>query len=108
MLSSCGVGYSIISNTNLNNTQVNLSSNNFKVVDKVSGSSEVSYVLIFGGLKEKQLFENAYSQMMTKANLATGSRAVVNVLKEEHVGGFFPIYYKRYITVSANVIEFTK
>jgi len=108
LLSGCGINYSMVSNSNLNTTQVNLSSGNYKVVDKVSGSAAVSYVLIFGGLRQKQLFENAYSAMMSKANLLNGSRAVINVVTEEHIGGVPPFYYTRTVTVSAHVIEFTK
>ena len=107
-LSSCGVSSSLITNHNQNSTQVNLSANNFKVVDKISGSSEVTYVLFFGGLNKKQLFENAYSAMMDKANLINGSRALINIVTEEHLGGVPPFYYKRTVTVSAHVIEFTK
>jgi hypothetical protein len=107
-LNSCGINMSSIVNHNLNNTQVQLSNNNFKVVDKISGSSEVSYVLIFGGINKKQLYENAYSAMVNKANLTTGSRALINIVTEEHIGGVPPFYYTRTVTVSAHVIEFTK
>jgi hypothetical protein len=107
-LSSCGFNHSAIMNHNQNTTQVNLGANNFRVVDKVSGSAEVSYVLIFGGVNKKQLFENAYSAMMDKANLAAGSRAIINLVTEEQIGGVPPFYYTRTVTVSAHVIEFTK
>ena len=106
-LGSCGINHAIIMNHNENSTQVNLSSNNFKVVDKVSGSAEVTYVFFIGGINKKRLYENAYSAMMSKANLI-GSRAIVNLMTEEHIGGVAPFYFKRTITVSANVIEFTK
>ncbi len=98
----------MISSYNLNNTQVQLGSNNFKFVEHISGSADVSYVLIFGGLSEKQLFDNAYAAMMKKADLANGSRAITNVVTEEHVGGVPPFYYTRTVTVSGNVIEFTR
>lgn len=104
-MSSCGVGYAYVFNHNQNATQVHLAENNFNVVDKVSGSAEVSYVLIFGGMSKSQLYKNAYEQMVKEAEL-TGSKALINVLTEEHVGGIPPFYYKRTITVSANVVEF--
>jgi len=107
-LSSCGINMSTISNHNANETQVHLTSNNFKVIEKINGSAEVSYVLIFGGLNKKQLYENAYSVMMDKANLKGGPRAVINIVTEESLNGFPPFYYTRTVTVSANVIEFTK
>lgn len=107
-LSSCGIGTALVTNHNQNATEVHLSGNNFKVVDQVSGSSEVSYVLAIGGMNKRQLYENAYSTMMKKANLLNGSKAIVNVMTEEHVSGFAPFFVRRTITVSAQVIEFTK
>jgi hypothetical protein len=107
-LSSCGVNQSIITNQNQNSTQIHLATNNYKVVEKISGSSDVTYIFLIGGLKRKQLYENAYSAMMTKANLLNSSKAVINLVTEEHVGGLPPFYVKRTLTVSGHVIEFTK
>lgn len=98
----------LILNHNQNNTQVQLASNNFKVIERVTGTSEVEYVLMIGGIDKRQLYENAYSAMLEKAKLPNSSRTVINVLTEEHVGGFPPFYYKRTITVSGYVIEFTR
>ena len=92
-LNSCGINYANVVNHNQNATQVHLASNNFKVVDKVSGTAEVSYVLIFGGVNRKQLYKNAYTEMINSANLVSGSKALVNVLSEEHLGGVPPFYY---------------
>ena len=108
VLNSCGINHAYVFNHNQNATQVHLGSNNFKVLEKVSGTAEVSYVLIFGGVNRKQLYKNAYSEMVNSANLVSGSKALVNILTEEHVGGVPPFYYTRTITVSANVIEFVK
>ena len=107
-LNSCGVSNAFVFNTNQNSTQVHLSEPNYKVAGKVTGSAEVSYVLIFGGLQKKQLYAKAYADMVENANLATGPKALINVFTEEHVGGVPPFYYKRTITVSANVIEFVR
>lgn len=107
-LSSCGIGTALVVNHNQNATEVHLSGNNFRVVDQVSGSSEVSYVFAIGGMKSRQLYENAYSTMLKKANLLNGSKAIINVITEEHVSGFAPFFVKRTITVSAQVIEFTR
>ncbi|MES2652638.1 MAG: DUF6567 family protein [Bacteroidota bacterium] len=107
-LSSCGIGAALVTNHNQNATEVHLSENNFKVIDQVSGSSEVSYVLGIGGMNKRQLYENAYSTMMKKANLLNGSKAIINVMTEEHVNGFAPFFVRRTITVSAQVIEFTR
>ena len=107
-LTSCGIGHAFVTNHNQNATEVHLSENNFKVVDQVSGSSETSYVLLIGGMNKRQLYENAYSAMMKKANLLNSSKAIINVLTEEHVSGFAPFFVRRNITVSAQVVEFTR
>ena len=107
-LSSCGIGTALVTNHNQNATEVHLSGNNFNVIDQVSGSSEASYILAIGGMNKRQLYENAYSTMMKKANLMNGSKAIVNVMTEEHFSGFAPFYVRRTITVSAQVVEFTR
>jgi hypothetical protein len=106
--SSCGIGTALVTNHNQNATEVHLSGNNYKVIDQISGSSEDSYVFLIGGMKKRQLYENAYSAMMKKSNLLNGSKAIINVMTEEHVSGFVPFYVKRTITVSAQVIEFMR
>jgi hypothetical protein len=106
-LNSCGVSNAFVFNTNQNSTQVSLSQANYKVIGKATGSSDVSYVFIFGGARKKQLFGNAYARMVENANLSSGSKALINIVTEEHVGGVPPFYYTRTVTVSANVIEFT-
>ena len=107
-ISSCGIGTAVVTNHNQNATEVHLSGNNFKVVDQVTGSSEASYVLAIGGMKKRQLYENAYSRMMKNANLMNGSKAIINVMTEEHLSGFAPFFVRRTITVSAQVVEFTR
>lgn len=104
---SCGVNSALVVNHNQNSTQVHLSENNYKIVEKVVGSSEVEYVLFFGGMNKKHLYENAYSNMVNTANLS-GSKALINVLTEEQLSGVPPFYYKRTVTVSAHIIEFIK
>jgi hypothetical protein len=107
-LSSCGIGTALVTNHNQNATEVHLSGNNFNVIDQVSGSSEASYVMAIGSMNKKQLYENAYSTMMKKANLLNGSKAIINVMTEQHFSGFAPFYVRRTITVSAQVVEFTR
>ena len=107
-LNSCGIHTALVTNHNQNATEVHLSGNNFKVIDQVSGSSEASYILAIGGMSKRQLYENAYSTMMKKANLMNGSKAIINVITEEHFSGFAPFFVRRTITVSAQVVEFTR
>jgi hypothetical protein len=106
-LNSCGVNSALVANFNQLSTQVELSGNNYKTIDRVTGSAEVEYILLIGGMNRKQLYANAYADMLNKADLMTGSRALVNVVTEEHIAGVPPFYFKRTITVSAHVIEFT-
>ena len=107
-LASCGVNQALVLNHNQNTTQVQLGAANFRNVGKVMGSDSVSYVLVFGGMKKKHLYEQAYASMLDKADLGAGARAVVNVTTEEHIGGVFPFCYKRTLTVSGQVVEFTR
>jgi hypothetical protein len=108
IISSCGIGTALVTNHNQNVTQVHLSGNNFKVIERVSGNSETSYVFALGGIKRTQLYENAYADMLKKANLLNSSKVIINIITEEHISGFAPFYVKRIITVSAQVVEFTR
>ena len=64
--------------------------------------------MLIGGLNKKQIYQNAYGEMAAKATLHSGSKAMINVVTEEHIGGVPPFYFKRKLTVSCNVVEFTK
>lgn len=106
--SSCGVNHAFMLNQNQNATQVHLSNNNFRVVEEVSGSAEVTYVLAFGGMNKQRLYQNAYSEMVKGANLDAGPKALINIVTEEHVGEVPTFFYKRTVSDGANVIEFLK
>jgi hypothetical protein len=108
ILSSCGYNHTNVFNHNQNNTQVELSQNNFKVIGQVKGSAEVNYVLIFGGRKKQELYNAAYSEMLEKANIEGKAMVLTNIITEQHVGGIPPFFYTRTLTVKANVVEFTK
>jgi hypothetical protein len=106
--SSCGINSAFVVNSNQNSTQVHLKEKNFNVVQRISGSSEVKYVCLIGGMSQKKLYENAYAEMMKEADINSGSKALVNIFTEEQFRGFFPFYYFRTVTYSGNIIEFTK
>jgi len=108
LLASCGVNQALVLNHNQNATQVHLTEGNFRNAGKVSGTDSVRYILLFGGAKKRSLYGNAYSAMLEAAQLGTGPRAVVNVVTEEHVGGFPPFCVKRTLTVTGQVVEFTR
>lgn len=104
----CGVHTAYVGNVNSNITQVELSQNNFKVVDKVSGKSTATYIIGIGGLSNKALIEKAKTQMLQNANLRGTSRAIVNMTTEFHISLVYPIFFQRTVTVSAHIIEFTE
>jgi hypothetical protein len=108
LLSSCGINSALVFNDNQISTRVQLNTNNYRVVKKATGHAEVEYIMAIGGMNRRQLYEHAYADMLSSADLMNGSKALINVLTEDHLGGFFPFYYKRTITVSAHVIEFTR
>jgi hypothetical protein len=108
LFNSCGISSALVINDNQNSTQVQLTTNNYRVIERITGSAEVEYVFLIGGMGQRQLYENAYSAMLQKANMTGGSRAIINVMTEENVSGFFPFFHTRTITVSAYVIEFTR
>jgi hypothetical protein len=108
LFSACGVNQAFVLNQNLNTTHVQLGSNNFKVLERITGSAEVKYILCFGGMSKTRLYENAYADMLTNAKLTGSPKAIINVMTEEHAGGVVPFSWKRTVTVSALVIEFTR
>lgn len=106
-LSACGVNQAWILNQNQHAIQVQLSKKNYRNIGQVSGTAEVSYVLIFRGANKRVLYNAAYRDMLDKAEL-TSARSLTHVLSEEHIGGVHPFFYKRTVTVSAQLIEFTE
>lgn len=108
LLASCGVNQAIVLNQNQNATQVHLTEGNFRNAGKVSGTDSVRYIMFFGGAKKRSLYGNAYSAMLEAAQLSSGPRAVVNVITEDHIGGFPPFCVKRTLTVTGQVVEFTR
>lgn len=108
LLASCGVNQALVLNQNQNATQVHLSEGNFRNAGKVTGTDSVRYILLFGGAKKRNLYGNAFSAMLEAAQLSSGPRTVVNVVTEEHIGGFPPFCFKRTLTVTGQVVEFTR
>lgn len=106
LLSGCGLHTTVVGNLNNQVTNVELSQNNFKVIDKVSGQSTATYIFGIGGLSNKALIEKAKSQMLESANLVGNARAIVNLTTEDHITLVFPVFYRRTVNVSGHVIEF--
>jgi hypothetical protein len=107
LFSSCAIHNGLTSNQNGHNTEVQLSRNNFKVVQYVEGSSRATYVFGIGGLSKPALISRARQKMLEGANLIGTSKAVVNETVEiKH--SFFPLIGTCRVNLSAYVIEFTE
>ncbi|MDR0766731.1 MAG: hypothetical protein LBF09_07360 [Odoribacteraceae bacterium] len=104
-LSSCAFHNGLTSNVNQHATQVVLSRNNYKIVQKIQGSASSLYVLGFGG-SYKSLIAEARSKMLDKAGFIGTTRAVINETIEINKE-FCLMTYSRKVTVSAYVVEFT-
>ncbi len=105
-MSSCSLHDGMTHNLNQNSTNVVLSQNNYKIVQKVRGESQADYFFYFGGLRKKGLIEEARADMLENANLVGSSRAVINETVETSLSTFFGIYSYVKVTVSAYVVEF--
>lgn len=107
LMTSCGIHSATVSNTNNNVTHVELSRNNFKVIDRVSGTATATYIFGIGGLSNKALIEKAKANMLEKANIIGGSKAVINLTVESHMSLIYIYYIQKTVTVSGHVVEFT-
>ena len=67
----------------------------------------LTYIFGIGGHSNKALIEKAKSKMLENANLIGGARAIINLTTESHISIIYPIYFKRTITVSGHIVEFT-
>lgn len=76
--SSCAVHSGLTTNENNHTTEVVLSQNNFKVLESVKGESKSTFVFGFGGLKKQALIAEARANMLSKANIVGGSKAIIN------------------------------
>ena len=106
--SSCGFHTAYVSNVNNNSTNVELSKKNFKVVERVTGQSSATYILGIGGLANKALINKAEFSMLEKSNLIGASKAITSLTIESHNAIFYPFFFRKTITVSGYVIEFTE
>ena len=105
LMSSCAFHSGLTNNFNNNNTTVELSKNNYRVVDYVQGDAHCTYVFGIGGLNKDALVEKAKSEMYRKANLQGKPRAVANISVDTKYN-FFPIVRRMKVTASGHVIEF--
>ena len=105
LVSSCGTSSNLTFNANLNQTNVVLSQDNFKVVDTVSTEVSSTYVFGIGGISKKALKANAVAELTKKANL-TGPQALINVTVKQSGFTIMGIYTKCIFVAEGTVVEF--
>jgi hypothetical protein len=107
-LSSCyGTHVGVGTNVNSNTTLVVLKSNNYKVIQKVSGTASGVTFMGVGG-EFRALVENARGDMLRSAGLIGSSRAIINETIESNFNHYLGIIHVKTVTVSGYVIEFTE
>lgn len=107
LFSSCAFHSGLTTNSNNHTTEVVLSQKNFKVIESVQGESEAMYVFGIGGLSRKAMIAEARANMLSKANIVGGAKAIINETVEIKYS-FFPFVGKYKVTVSGHIVEFTK
>ncbi len=107
LLSSCGISREATSNSSLLQTQVVLQKNNYKVIGTVTGTSTQNYFLGIGGMSKKSMTESAVSDMMKKADLLGGARAIINI-NIQYKSKYFVIYNQMTAIATGTIIEFTE
>jgi len=93
------------------NTQVVLSESNYEIIASVRGQSEA--VVILGLiLSNHKLYEkaksNLYRKLHNSVELKGKSYALINMTSDESFSFFPPIYAKKTVVVSADVIVFNE
>lgn len=104
-LSLTGCGTALTTSNNLTQTQVVMSSNNFKVVGQAYGESTATYICGIGGLSQKALRNNAIDVMSRNANLK-GAQTLTNITTHTSVKMITPLYVKVTCSATANIVEF--
>lgn len=105
-LTGC-MGMGSLNHNTLNQTQVVLQQNNYKVVKTVEGKTHSFYFLGMGGNSQQTMKENAVNNMFKNAELKDG-QAIINISTTTAVRTVLGIYMERDVTAYGTVIEFTK
>lgn len=107
LLTSCGLSKEATHNYNELQTQVVLQKKNYKVIGTVTGTSTQNYWFGIGGMSKKSMAESAVSDMMSKADLRGGSRAIINV-NVAYKSKLILIYNQMKAIATGTIIEFTE
>jgi hypothetical protein len=106
LLSSCATFNPNVSSTNLNHTQVLLSSNNFQIIKRVQGTATAVYIFGIGGLMKKGLVASARAKLYEEANLS-GSQIIISEHTEWKSSNIIPyVWGSATVTTSGYVVEF--
>ena len=107
ILTGCGVSQEAAKNINAQQTNINLSTANYRVIGQVEGKSKQFYFLCFGGLNGKSLQQSALSEMYDEAyRVAKGrSVAVINTTITYKLG-FFIIGGQKTAIARGTLVEF--
>jgi len=107
LITSCASFNPNVSSGNVNQTQVILQSNNFRVLKKVEGSAAATYILGIGGLGKKGLVSAARKDMFEKSGIK-GSQVIISEHTEWKTSNLIPYVWGRaVVTTSGYLIEFT-
>jgi hypothetical protein len=107
LITSCASFNPNVSSANVNQTQVILQSNNFRVLKKVEGSAAATYILGIGGLGKKGLVSAARKDMFEKSGIK-GSQVIISEHTEWKTSNLIPYVWGRaVVTTSGYLIEFT-
>lgn len=108
LLASCATFNPNVTSANLNQTQVVLTNNNFKIIKRVQGSATATYILGIGGLNKKGLVASARKEMFENANLQ-GAQTIISEHTEWKTSSVIPfVWGSATVTTSGYVVEFTK
>jgi hypothetical protein len=108
LFASCATFNPNVHSQNVNQTQVVLTNNNFKVIKRVQGSATATYVFGIGGLNKKGLVASSRKDMYESAKL-DGSQIIISEHTEWKMSSVVPfVWGSATVTTSGYVIEFTK
>jgi len=90
-----------------NSTEVVLSEKNFKVVERLQGEAEVTYIFGIGGLSKSAVIAEARADMLSKSNIVGDSKAIINETIEVKRSRLLAVLHYKVI-VSSHIVEFTE
>lgn len=105
LLCNCASHSGLTTNTNVHTTEVQLTTDNFKVVDNVEGHTRAVYVFGIGGLSKKALIAKARAKMFANADMKGKARTLINE-NVEVKKTVFPFVRVHKVGVSGQIIEF--